>query len=164
MDSRANFIGFLSIKVPLNFLGKCQIGPDFDWWMACKMPFEIPRGIWVPEKISLAFCSPKSHGKMTQKSHFSRGFLACYRQLARIWIKPILVLLLLWFKNFLEVTGSSSSGTTLFGLLRIFSPQCGQLKSMQFRSSSKYRHKSFNSWLSLTSSCCLPSNWCNFCW
>ena len=62
MDSRANFIGFLSIKVPLNFLGKCQIGPDFDWWMACKMPFEIPRGIWVPEKISLAFCSPKSHG------------------------------------------------------------------------------------------------------
>ena len=84
MDSRANFIGFLSIKVPLNFLGKCQIGPDFDWWMACKMPFEIPRGIWVPEKISLAFCSTKSHGKMTQKSHFSRGFLACYRQLALI--------------------------------------------------------------------------------
>ena len=26
------------------------------------MPFEIPRGIWVPEIIWLAFYSPKSHG------------------------------------------------------------------------------------------------------
>ena len=26
------------------------------------MPFEIPRGIWVPEMICLAFCSPESHG------------------------------------------------------------------------------------------------------
>ena len=30
--------------------------------LACKMPFEIPRGIWVPEMIWLAFYSPKSHG------------------------------------------------------------------------------------------------------
>ena len=30
--------------------------------LACEMPFEIPRGIWVPEMIWLAFCSPKSHG------------------------------------------------------------------------------------------------------
>ena len=30
--------------------------------LACEMPFEIPRGIWVSEMIWLAFYSPKSHG------------------------------------------------------------------------------------------------------
>ena len=48
--------------------------------LACEMPFEIPRGIWVPEMIWLAFCSPKSHG-MSRENVKSElilfGDLAC---------------------------------------------------------------------------------------
>ena len=48
--------------------------------LACEMPFEIPRGIWVSEMIWLAFCSPKSHG-MSRENVKSElilfGDLAC---------------------------------------------------------------------------------------
>ena len=52
--------------------------------LACEMPFEIPREIWVSEMIWLAFCSPKSHG-------ISRENVKSNQTLMGIWLAKCLL-------------------------------------------------------------------------